>query len=451
MTVDIPADLAAALKQRYKLKRVLGHGGMATVYLAEDSKHKRKVALKVLRPELAAALGPERFLREIEISAGLDHPHILALHDSGEADGFLYYVMPYVEGGSLRQRMQGAPPLGCDETLAIAAPVAEALSYAHRLGILHRDVKPENILFSQGHPVVADFGIAKAISTAGGVNLTRTGYPVGTPGYMSPEQAAGLTDLDPKSDVYALAVVVYEMLMGELPGRWPTEESVQSGRFLEAPPTHRPRLTEIGDRVESALVRGLSTRHDHRTATPTDLIDELTGAATPSRRPHSDEEVKELASVAGSRLSITRADLLAFLRSHRYAVQSSTDPSGAPQSALVGIAVSDDFEIVFDTIDSSRKVQNLRQRAEIAFVLGGSAPNDERTVQYEGIADEPHGAERARLTELYLAVFPEGRERQKRPGLIYIRATPKWLRYSNYNQIPEEIVEFDRTALKELT
>ena len=207
MAIDIPADLAASLAQRYELKRVLGRGGMATVYLATDLKHRREVALKVLLPGLAAFLGTERFLKEIQIAAGLTHPHILALHDSGEAEGFLYYVMPYVDGGSLRQRMQETRALAPDQTMAIVAPVADALSYAHRLGILHRDVKPENILFSQGHPVVADFGIAKAISTAGGANLTRTGFPVGTPGYMSPEQAAGLTDLDARSDVYSLAVV----------------------------------------------------------------------------------------------------------------------------------------------------------------------------------------------------------------------------------------------------
>jgi hypothetical protein len=156
-------------------------------------------------------------------------------------------------------------------------------------------VKPENILFSQGHPVVADFGIAKAISTAGGANLTRTGFPVGTPGYMSPEQAAGLTDLDPRTDVYSLAVVVYEMLVGELPGRWPTEEAVRTGRFIEAPPLHRPKLTEAGGRVEGALVRGLSTRHDQRTATPSDLIAELNGTALPgTRRRYSDGEVQEI-------------------------------------------------------------------------------------------------------------------------------------------------------------
>src|SRR5436853_7766924 len=157
--------------------------------------------------------------------------------------------MPYIEGGSLRQQLAGSRPRGADQALAIAAPVADALSYAHRMGVLHRDIKPENILFSQGHPMVGDFGIAKAISTAGGANLTRTGFPLGTPGYMSPEQAAGLTDLSERTDVYSLAVVVYEMLVGELPGRWPREEAVRTGRFLEATAPQRTLLTDGGTRA----------------------------------------------------------------------------------------------------------------------------------------------------------------------------------------------------------
>jgi len=294
VATEIPADLQAALGERYALRRVLGRGGMATVYLAFDGKHRREVALKVLLPGLAAFLGVERFLKEIQIAAGLTHPHILALHDSGEAGGFLYYVMPHLDGGSLRQRLQGRP-LGVHEALAIAAPVADALSYAHRMGVFHRDIKPENVLFSQGHPIVADFGIAKAISTAGGANLTRTGFPLGTPGYMSPEQAAGLTDLDARTDVYSLAVVAYEMLVGEIPGRWPTEEAVRTGRFLEATAPHRSRLADVGTRLEGALVRGLAIRHDQRTATPAALIDELRGTAPPpSRRRYSGGEVEEI-------------------------------------------------------------------------------------------------------------------------------------------------------------
>src|SRR5437762_10036434 len=181
---ELLARLRGVLADRYAIDRELGHGGTATVYLAQDLKHGRAVAVKVLRPELAAALGAERFLKEIQIAARLSHPHILPLHDSGEAGGFLYYVMPYVEGGSLRQQLEGPPrrALTQEQALAIAEPVADALTYAHRMGVLHRDIKPENILFQQGHPIVADFGIAKAVSTAGGANLTRTGFPVGTPG-----------------------------------------------------------------------------------------------------------------------------------------------------------------------------------------------------------------------------------------------------------------------------
>jgi len=289
--------LAAALAERYEIRRILGRGGMATVHLAYDRRHQREVALKVLRPDLAASLGVERFLKEIQIAARLTHPHILALHDSGEAAGFLYYVMPYIDGASLRQRLEGGRRLGVEEALAIATPVQDALSYAHRMGVLHRDIKPENILFSQGHPIVGDFGIAKAISTAGGANFTRTGFPLGTPGYMSPEQAAGLTDLDTRTDVYSLAVVIYEMLVGEIPGRWPTEDAVRAGRFLDAAPAQRRRLAEAGSRIEAALVRGLAIRHDQRTPTPAVLIDELTGAATPRRR-YSGGEVEEIVRLA---------------------------------------------------------------------------------------------------------------------------------------------------------
>ncbi len=295
-TLEIPADLQTALADRYTLRRVLGRGGMATVYLADDKKHHRAVALKVLLPGLAAFLGAERFLKEIQIAARLQHPHILTLHDSGEAGGFLYYVMPYIDGGSLRQQLEGPPrrALSRDQALAVAEPVADALSYAHRMGVLHRDIKPENILFSQGHPIVADFGIAKAVSTAGGANLTRTGFPVGTPGYMSPEQAAGLADLDERTDVYSLAVVVYEMLVGDVPGRWPTEDAVRAGRFLEASASHRTRLTSIGAKTEGALVRGLAIRHDQRTATTAVLIDELTRGGSGPRRRYDKDEVQEI-------------------------------------------------------------------------------------------------------------------------------------------------------------
>jgi len=288
----IPPDLAAALVDRYELRDILGRGGMATVYLAYDRKHQRVVALKVLRPELAASLGAERFLKEIQIVAQLTHPLILGLHDSGEAGAFLYYVMPYISGGSLRQRLEDGGPLPTETALAIAAPVAEALTYAHGMGVLHRDIKPENILFSQGHPIVADFGIAKAVSSATGPHFTRTGLALGTPGYMSPEQAAGMTDLDVRTDVYSLAAVIYEMLVGEVPGRWPTEDAVRSGRFLEAPAVQRTRLARSGTTIEGALVRGLAIRQDQRTESPAALLDEL--RETRSRQKYRSEEAVEI-------------------------------------------------------------------------------------------------------------------------------------------------------------
>src|SRR5690242_6107467 len=191
--------LQVALAKRYRLEREIGRGGMATVYLAEDLKHRRPVALKVLSPDLAASLGTDRFLREIEIAARLAHPHILSLHDSGEADGLLYYVMPYVEGESLRGRLNRERQLPLDDALRISREVADALDYAHGRDVVHRDIKPENILFQSGHAVVSDFGIARAIRVAGVKRVTGTGIAVGTPGYMSPEQAGGGEQLDGRS------------------------------------------------------------------------------------------------------------------------------------------------------------------------------------------------------------------------------------------------------------
>ena len=231
---------------------------MATVYLAEDLKHRRKVAVKVLRPELSAALGPERFLREIETTANLRHPHILPLYDSGEADGFLFYVMPLVEGESLRARLDREKQLPVEAALQIAREVADALSYAHTRGVIHRDIKPENILLEGGHAVVADFGIAKAVRAAGGETLTRTGTAIGTPAYMSPEQAAGEQDLDGRSDLYALACVLYEMLAGQPPFTGATAEIlVRQHMAVDAPPitNYRPVVPAA---VAAALQRALA-------------------------------------------------------------------------------------------------------------------------------------------------------------------------------------------------
>ena len=214
---DVTGRLTAALADRYRIERELGAGGMATVYLAEDMKHRRKVAVKVLRPELAAVLGAERFVQEITTTAALQHPHILPLFDSGTADGFLYYVMPYVEGETLRAKLDRETQLGIDEAVRITTEVADALDYAHRHGVIHRDIKPENILLHDGRPVVADFGIALAVSAAAGGRMTETGLSLGTPHYMSPEQATAEKEISARSDVYSLASVLYEMLAGQPP------------------------------------------------------------------------------------------------------------------------------------------------------------------------------------------------------------------------------------------
>ena len=211
---DLLQRLQAALTDRFRIERALGQGGMATVFLAEDLKHHRRVALKVLDPELAAAIGPDRFLREIETAAQLAHPNILPLFDSGQADGLLYFTMPFVEGESLRDRLSREKQLPLDDATRIATEVADALCYAHGRGVIHRDIKPENILLLSGHAVVADFGIARAVAGAGGEALTATGIVVGTPAYMSPEQASGRGSLDGRSDLYSLGCVLYEMLAG---------------------------------------------------------------------------------------------------------------------------------------------------------------------------------------------------------------------------------------------
>jgi len=267
--------LRAALADRYALERELGRGGMATVYLARDLKHGRPVAIKVLRPEIAAALGPERFLREIEVAARLTHPHILPLHDSGEAAGFLYYVMPYIESESLRDRLEREGQLPLEEALRITREVASALAYAHNHDVVHRDIKPENILLSGGEAVVADFGIARAITQAGGRGLTETGIPVGTPAYMSPEQASGGGPIDGRSDVYSLACVLYEMLAGEPPYTGPSAQVVIAKRFTDPVPSVRRLRETIPPAVDAAIMRALAKAPADRFGTPVEFANAL--------------------------------------------------------------------------------------------------------------------------------------------------------------------------------
>jgi eukaryotic-like serine/threonine-protein kinase len=254
---DQREQLQRSLADRYGIERELGRGGMATVYLATDLRHDRPVALKVLHPQLAASLGPERFLREIKLAARLQHPHILTVLDSGDAAGRLWFTMPYIEGESLRDRLVREKQLAVEDAVRIAREAADALDYAHRHGVIHRDVKPENILLSDGHALVADFGIARALG--GDEHLTETGMAVGTPAYMSPEQAAGERDLDARTDIYSLGTVLYEMLAGEPPFTGPTAQAMAARRLSSEAPSvrqYRPAVPEAVDRaVRKALAR----------------------------------------------------------------------------------------------------------------------------------------------------------------------------------------------------
>ena len=255
---DAVARLSAALEGRYTIERELGEGGMATVYLADDLKHERKVALKVLKHELAAVVGAERFLAEIKTTANLTHPHILPLFDSGEADGFLFYVMPHIDGESLRERIDREKQLNVDDAVAVTWKVADALDYAHEHGVVHRDIKPGNILLSErGEPLVADFGIALAVAQAGPGRITETGLSLGTPHYMSPEQATGDRDVDPRSDVYALGCVLYEMLAGQPPFSATTSQAVLVKVLTTDAPSITSERRTVPPHVGHALAKAL--------------------------------------------------------------------------------------------------------------------------------------------------------------------------------------------------
>lgn len=282
---NLAGRLRAALAGRYQIERELGQGGMAVVFLARDLKHDRRVALKVLRPEVSASLGPERFLREIKLAAGLAHPHILPLHDSGEADGLLYYVMPFAEGESLRERLVREGRLSLGPALAIFGEVADALGYAHAQGVVHRDIKPENILLAAGHAVVSDFGIALAIRAAGGGRRTTAGVAIGTPEYMSPEQGAADADVDGRSDIYSLGCVLFEMLVGRPPFSG-SAQTVLAQQVATPPPSLRVTAPEVPPAVAAAVDRALAENPADRYATAAAFAADVErhSAAVPTRR-----------------------------------------------------------------------------------------------------------------------------------------------------------------------
>ena len=308
---DLRERLQEALVGRYQLERELGRGGMATVYLAHDLKHDRLVALKVLHLDLAATLGPERFQQEIRTTARLQHPHILPVLDSGEATGQLWYTMPYVEGEALRDRLRREWQLPLDDALRITREVADALSYAHDHGLVHRDIKPENILLGRGHALVADFGIARALQVTDAEPLTATGVAVGTPAYMSPEQAGGTPNVDGRSDLYSLGCVLYEMLAGEVPYTGRTPQAVIAKRILEPLPHVRTLRASVPEAVEQAISRALAVSPADRFATAAEFTRALAQPINRSGTTNSSVAPQSM-EVYGRRHTARRLALLAL-------------------------------------------------------------------------------------------------------------------------------------------
>ncbi|MEO7521667.1 MAG: serine/threonine-protein kinase, partial [Gemmatimonas sp.] len=307
--MTIAEQLRSELSGRYEIEAEIGQGGMATVYLARDIRHSRRVAVKVLNPDLGAVLGVERFLSEIETTANLQHPNLLPLFDSGAAGSLFYYVMPFVDGESLRSRLDREKQLPVDEAVRMTVAVAKALDYAHRHGVIHRDLKPENILLQDGQPLVADFGIALAVSNAGGNRITQTGLSLGTPSYMSPEQATGDRNIDARTDVYSLAAVAYEMLVGEPPHVGSTSQAIIARLLTEKPRSIRTTRPNVPLHVEAAIERGLEKLPADRWATAKEFAEALLNPAAFSTSMHAATRNTSQQTQARRRLSIREAVL----------------------------------------------------------------------------------------------------------------------------------------------
>jgi len=396
--IDLLERLKSALGDRYAVEREIGRGGMAAVFLAEDLKHHRQVAIKVLHPEISSDVATERFFREIEIVAGLTHPHILPLHDSGQADGLLYCVMPFIEGESLLDRLQREKQLPVEEALQITREVADALGYAHERGIIHRDIKPANILLHEGHAVVADFGIARALEQAGGASITQTGVAVGTPTYMSPEQASGAQDLDGRTDIYALGCVLYQMLAGTPPYAGVTPLAVMKRHSHDPVPSVRTVRDTIPVTVEHAISRALAKVPTDRYQTAGEfasalLAPDLAGRPIPRRRVAVLALVGVTALLAGvwyvgrQSAPAVDADPAAGVSAASIAVLPFADMSpdkdqeyfsdGISEELLSLLAKIPELEVAARTSSFSFKGQNLEireiaERLNVAHVLEGS-------------------------------------------------------------------------------
>jgi hypothetical protein len=349
MNTDMLSRLQSALGAHYSVERELGRGGMATVYLARDLKHDREVALKLLRPELTAILGRERFLNEVRLTAKLDHPHILTLIDSGETEGLLWYVLPFIRGESLRQRLQRERQLGVDEALAVTRQIAGALDYAHARGVIHRDIKPENILLHEGEAMLTDFGIALAVKEAAGSRLTETGLSLGTPSYMSPEQATGDRALDARSDVYSLGTVLYEMLAGEPPHTGATVQAVIARLMTERPTPLRTIRDTVPDGVDAAVVKALAKVPADRFASAGAFATQLITAA-PSVRSTRRRPLLPWTGVSVTGLAL--AGLAALVLS-----RSRTGVAGPP----VKMTTSGDITAAALSSDGNRLARSVRE------------------------------------------------------------------------------------------
>jgi len=361
---DPVARLNTALEGRYSVLSEIGEGGMATVYLADDLRHERSVALKVLKPELAAAVGPERFLAEIKTTAGLQHPHILPLHDSGEADGFLFYVTPYVEGESLLQRLDREGQLPVPEAVRIASDLAEALDYAHRQGVIHRDIKPANVLLADRRPVVSDFGIALAVGAAGGRRLTETGLSLGTPRYMSPEQVTGDRQIGPRSDIYSLGCVLYEMLTGQPPFTGRTAHAILGKIISGEPAPVAEQRPSVPQNVDAALRRALEKLPADRFDTAREFAGALAdpgfrhGAPTGAARPGPWRWLAVCASGTAVALGLALGWIIGH-PPHRTAIRVSVEALEG-QSYSGGVVLSPDGTfLVYSAFDSVSETSRL--------------------------------------------------------------------------------------------
>ncbi len=383
---SIASHLTTALADRYRIERELGEGGMATVYLAADLKHSRQVAIKVLRPELAAVIGADRFLSEIKTTANLQHPHILPLFDSGAADGFLFYVMPYVQGETVRDRISREKQLPIADAVRIATEVAGALDYAHRHGVIHRDIKPENILLHDGRALVADFGIALAASKAGGTRMTETGMSLGTPHYMSPEQAMGEREITARSDVYALGCVLYELLLGEPPFTGPTAQSIVAKVMTAEPAALSAQRKSIPPAIEDAVLTALEKLPADRFASAAEFATALGGGQTSSMTSRSTRTLPP-----GHPALLPRLLVLALAAMTALASWAFLRPPTAGGPAVYDAALPDSAPMTFGattlTTSYGASFRNLSIAPSGDFAVYAARQGDSTSLWYRSLRD----------------------------------------------------------------